>query len=143
MAAEREVDPAAVVRRWVHDLKNGHAPEAVGEVVSPRFTNHTPASPEILREGENMFAVLRGALPDLHVEIEDQVVDGAKVASRQTFSGTFTGTFRGRPGNGRRAEWSVIDIVTVVDGLIEDHWAVSDNLPLLAVLAHSQTGAEE
>lgn len=134
--------PGDVVRRWVHDLKNAHDPEAAPEIVSPDFTNYTPAPTALFREGENLFAVMRTALPDLHVEIEDQVVEGdrarGKVATRQTFSGTFTGTFRGRPGTGRRVEWNVIDIVTVVDGRITDHWAVADNLPLLAALTEEQ-----
>lgn len=134
--AQRKAD---VVRRFVDDIKNEGDPAARAGIISPAFINHTPAAPQLFREGEDLFAVLRGALPDLHVIINNQIVEGDTVVTFQTFAGTFTGTFRGRPGSGRRVSWHTMEIVTVVDDLIVDHWAVADTLTLAEALTH-ETG---
>lgn len=136
--AQRKAD---VVRRFVDDIKNEGDPAARAEIISPAFVNHTPAARELFREGEDLFAVMRGALPDLHVTIDDQIVEGDRVVTFQTFAGTFTGTFRGRPGTGRRVSWQAMEIVTVVDDLIVDHWAVADTLTLAGALTDQAEGA--
>ncbi|MEX0428578.1 ester cyclase [Nocardioides sp. DS6] len=64
--------------------------------------------------------------------------DGGHVDHDLGGPGDVVRRWRGRPGTGRRVEWNVIDIVTVVDGRITDHWAVADNLPLLAALTEEQ-----
>ena len=68
--------------------------------------------------------MLRGAFPDLHAEIHDQLVDGDKVVTRKTFHGTHKGEFMGIAPTGREVAFDVIDIVRVRDGFMVEHWNV-------------------
>lgn len=126
--------PRDVVNRFIHDVKNAYAPESAAELVSPKFKNHTPLPTDLIPEGAYVFDVLRKAMPDLTVTVEDMIVEGERVATFQTFSGTFTGEFQGRPGDGSRITWQAMDIVTVIDGKLVDHWTVADNGALLTAL---------
>jgi steroid delta-isomerase-like uncharacterized protein len=124
-AAERN---KAVVRRWIEEFKTG-GDEAVGdELRSPHFVNHSapPGAPTGREAGKLFFRALRAAFPDLHVRIEDMLADRDMVVTRQTFSGTHRAEWSGVPATGRTVSWAVIDIVRVEDGVLVDHWAVTD-----------------
>jgi SnoaL-like polyketide cyclase len=42
-----------------------------------------------------MLRSMRGAFPDFHLTIEDQIAEGNKVITRVTFRGTHQGDYRG------------------------------------------------
>jgi predicted ester cyclase len=85
-----------------------------------------------------MFSeILRPALPDMKVEIHDQIAEGDKVVTRKDITGTHLGSFLGVPATGRRVTISVIDIVRLRDGQYLEHWR-SNNLP--GVLAQLREG---
>src|SRR3978361_2399159 len=56
--------------------------------------------------------MLRGAMPDLSVTVEDLVAEGNQVAARVILRGTHTGRpLFGRPAEGRRLDVEQFDII--------------------------------
>jgi predicted ester cyclase len=102
---------------------------AFNELVASDFVNHTapPGTPE----GPDGFAAfftdtLRPAIPDLTVELHDQIAEGDKVVTRKTISGTHKGVFLGVPPTGRRITIRVTDIVRIRNGQYVEHWGSAD-----------------
>ncbi len=70
--------------------------------------------------------------PDRHVEIEDMVAEGDKVAIRCRVTGTNDGGFQlfGVGPNGNKVDFEWISIYTLKDGKIVDHVGLNDALKL-------------
>lgn len=79
--------------------------------------------------------ILRPALPDLRVEIHDQVAEGDRVVTRKTIRGTHRGPLFGIAATGRAVAIEVIDIVRLVDGRYAEHWGANDLERVVADLA--------
>jgi len=69
--------------------------------------------------------VLRPAMPDISVEILDQVAEGDKVTTRKRISGTHTGELMGIPATGRDVVIDVTDIVRLRGGKCVEHWGIN------------------
>ena len=85
---------------------------------------HAPG-PEGVRA---VIASLRRAFPDFRLSIEDLVVAGDVVWTRNVATGTNDGSFMGHPPTGRPMRVDVFDVLRVVDGRIVEHWGVPDRL---------------
>ena len=75
----------AIARRVTEELFNRGNLDVADELFAPNFVDHDPASPEDIRGPEGMkqfIAMYRGAFPDIHIVIEDQVAEGDKVVTR-------------------------------------------------------------
>lgn len=77
-------------------------------------------------------SLYRSVFPDLEIHVDDQVVDGDRVASRWTARGT---------NRGRRAELGGITISHIEDGKIVEDWTVSDTVGLLRQLGPLRAAA--
>jgi steroid delta-isomerase-like uncharacterized protein len=77
-----------------------------------------------------MFA----AFPDMHFTVRQQIAEGDKVLTHKTFHGTHRGPFMGIPATGKEVSIDVMDIFTVTDGRMREHWTVSDMLGMLQQL---------
>jgi steroid delta-isomerase-like uncharacterized protein len=133
MSAEQD---KARVRRLVIEAQQNGRLDVVDEILAPDFVDHTPL-PGVppTRDGvKGLFAALKTALPDLQIEILDQIAEAGGVATRKRFTGTHGGPFLGVPASGRTVEFEVIDILRSRDGHITDHWVVLDQLSLLTQL---------
>jgi predicted ester cyclase len=127
---------AAVVRFNKDVIERGDE-AAFRELMAPDFVNRTaapgiPAGPEGLRI--TFERVIRPALPDLTVEIHDQVAEGDKVTTRKTFRGTHRGELLGIPATGRSVAIDVIDVVRLRDGQYVEHWGINTLPSVLAML---------
>ena len=122
-----------IVRRFIEEFQNGGNESAAEELLAADFVDHTPfpgVSPD--REGvKRLFAALRQAFPDLRAKIHDQLAEKERVATRMTFRGTHRGEFLGIAPTGRSVSFDVIDVVTIADGRIAEHWNVIDLMGLL------------
>ncbi len=72
------------------------------------------------------------AVPDLKIEVHDQIAERDKVATRITFTGTFSETFQGMEPNGEALEFSGINIMRIVDGKNVEEWDSFDTMALMA-----------
>jgi len=90
-----------VARRFYEEVWNDRRYDVADELFHPDF--RTPAAAG-LRGGAAKVAAIRGyqaTFPDLHVQVEDLVANGDRVAVRWTFTGTDTRGLKGRPPTGR------------------------------------------
>ncbi len=125
----------AVVRHFVEEVQNQHNLAALDELVSPDFVDHSgTTSPPNLEGTKAFFAMMFTAFPDMRFEVRLQLAEGDKVVTYKTFHGTHQGPFMGIPATGKEVAFDNIDILTVIDGKITEHWAVGDMLSLMQQL---------
>jgi steroid delta-isomerase-like uncharacterized protein len=133
MSAEKN---KSLVRRFVDEVQSGGNVEAIDELCSPKFVNHSapPGVPSNCEGVKQLTAMFRQAFPDSYFTVEDMIAEGDKVATRKTFHGTHQGEFMGIPPTGQQVSIGVIDIVRVYDGKVVEHWSMGDNLGLMQQL---------
>jgi steroid delta-isomerase-like uncharacterized protein len=128
----------AVVRRWVEEVQNQHRLDLIDEILAQDIVNHDRPgalpSPQGAEEIRQLFAAMFAAFPDFHVEIQDQIAEGARVVTRKRVTGTNLGDFMGTPATGRKVDFQVIDIFRVLDGKCTDHWSVIEYLTMMQQL---------
>jgi steroid delta-isomerase-like uncharacterized protein len=126
-------DLKSLMRRFVDEFQSQGDEAVADELLADNFTNHT-APPGMAPDKPGVkvyFAAFRRAVPDLHAQVHDMLVDGDKVVTRKTLHGTHTGEFMGLPPTGNAISVEVIDIVRVRDGKFVEHWNVLDTLALM------------
>jgi predicted ester cyclase len=89
----------ATVRRFVDEVQSGGNIDAIDELCSPEFVNHSapPGVPSNCEGVKLVTAMFRQAFPDSYFTVEEMVAEGDKVATRKTFHGTHQGEFMGIP----------------------------------------------
>lgn len=92
-------------------------------IVSPDYIQHNPLAPEG-REGlEQFIPVIYASFPDVRFTVRDVIATRREVVTRWTWTGTLTGApFLGVAARGQRVEFDAIDIWTVRDGKLYEHW---------------------
>jgi predicted ester cyclase len=80
------------------------------------------------------WGMLFAAFPDFHIEIDDLVAEGAKVSMRATGRGTHQGEFFGIPATGRPVVFTEINLSTISDGQMVEHWAERSTLEVMSQL---------
>ena len=91
----------------------------------------------------HQVAAFRAAFPDLHVSIEDLLVDGERFASRTTVTGTHTGDLMGVPATGNRITVEAVDIGRVENGKAKERWGGLNMFSLLSQVGVIPAGPEE
>ncbi len=126
----------ALVRRFVDEVQSAGNIDAIDELCSPEFVNHSapPGVPPNCEGVKQLTAMFRRAFPDSYFIVEDMIAEGDKVVSRKTFHGTHEGEFMGIPPSGRSVSMGLIDIVRVSEGRVVEHWSMGDNLGLMQQL---------
>ncbi len=126
----------AIVRRFVDEVQSKGNIDAIDELCSPEFVNHSapPGVPSNCEGVKQVTAMFRQAFPDSYFTVEDMVAEGDKVATRKTFHGTHLGEFMGMPPTGQQVSIGLIDIVRIVDGKVVEHWSRGDDLGMMQQL---------
>lgn len=106
------------------------------DLVAADCVDHDPApgqgpGPQGYRE---MFAEMRTAFPDLHVEVEHLTATDDDVAFAYTLTGTHDGPFRGHEPTGKRIEVRGVQISRFDDGKMVERWGSSDELGIMTQL---------
>jgi predicted ester cyclase len=81
-----------------------------------------------------MFAELRTAFPDLHVEVVHLTVTDDDVAIAYTLTGTNSGPFLGHEPTGKAFRVRGVQIGRFADGKLVERWGSSDQLGILTQL---------
>jgi steroid delta-isomerase-like uncharacterized protein len=129
-------DQKAVVSRFIDEFKNRANHAIVDELFANNFVHHfkdprLPAGREALKM---LGQMVTSAFPDVHVTVEDLLVDGDKVVERTTASGTHRGEFNGIPPTGKSVAWTEIHIYRLEKGKIAELWSEIDFLALMMQL---------
>jgi len=128
-------DPTAVIRRMFDEGFATGDGAVVDEICSPDLVEHqfglSGDSAAAIQHVKDAMRQVHGAVPDISFTIEDSVENGDKLWVRVRAQGTATGPFFGPP-SGRPIDFTVFDVVRVVDGRIVEHWGVPDRFAMLA-----------
>lgn len=122
----------AVSNRWYEEVFNAGNLALIDELFAPNFVDHDPSNPLPGLEGvRQLVSMYRGAFPDLHLTIEDEITEGDRVVTRFTGRGTHKGSLMGIPPTGKRVTITAIDILRFENGKIAEHWGNQDLLGMM------------
>jgi predicted ester cyclase len=128
-----------VARRFVLEHNSAEFERCLDELLTPGVDVHEylPGLPPSLdRAGyERFVAGFRAALPDIHNEVKDVLVDGDRAAVRWTGHGTHSGeALMGIPGKGNKVTAHGVYILRFEGGRIAEVWNHWDNLSVVEQL---------
>jgi len=132
LAANKEL-----VRRLYEEAFNNGDLDLVDELVANDVVTHNPiildapTGPDSIRGGLEM---IRKAFPDFHVEVEDLIAEGDRVAAFLTMSGTNEGDYRRGGATGKRGTMRAFFIWRVADGRLAESWGLADRFGFLQEL---------
>ena len=123
-------------RTWIDGLNRGDV-SAADHVFLPDCIVHVTGVGEPFRgvgPWKDFIGVFLKAFPDLHVTVEDQVVQGDRVAFRWSATGTQTGPLGPAPATGKRVAIDGLVIDRVVGGKVHERWEQLDQSLMLQQL---------
>jgi steroid delta-isomerase-like uncharacterized protein len=125
----------ALARRWFEEVWNQGREETIDELFAVNGLGHGLGDTDVTLRGPAEFKPfvrnLRGALPDLHMTIEDLIAAGDKVTIRITVEGTHKGGHLGVAPTGRRVHIEGLVVIRIANGQIVEGWNSWDQLGLL------------
>jgi len=125
-----------LARRFTEDVWGAHSAGLVDELLSSDFVNHDPFPGTAgNREGEKQaVAIHSAAMAEPEANVDDQIAEGDKVATRWTFCATHKGEFLGIAATGKRIKITGINICRIENGKIAELWREVDVMSLLQQL---------
>jgi steroid delta-isomerase-like uncharacterized protein len=136
-----------LVRRAIEAVWNGGDFARLLEFVADDIVAHEADPANDLHGPEELtqyYSALRGAFPDIHFTVEDQIAEGDRVVTRWTASATHRGTFQGLPPTGKTIRISGIDVNRFAGGRVVECWSIVGELSVLrqlGVLPSPDSGA--
>ena len=131
-------DNAATVRELIQKVLNegdiGFAEKTLSESYVER--SPMPGGTADKAGAIAMFNMMRSQTPDMHIEVEDVIASGNKVAARSKMTGTDTmGFMPGMPPTGKSFAMGAIDVFTFDDaGMNTEHYGVYDMMGTMGQL---------
>jgi steroid delta-isomerase-like uncharacterized protein len=127
---------AAVIRRFIDEILNQGRFEVANEIVAEDFVELDPLPGQQQgRQGlVDVLKMLRTAFPDIHWNVEETIVEGEKVVSRFTWTGTQQGEFLGIPATSRCVSVKGVVIDRVVNGKMTDSRILMDTMGMMQQL---------
>lgn len=118
-----------VVRGYWHDVWCAGDPQAPGRYYAEGATENG----DVIDAADFGQAVATWftKFPDFSASVDDLIVVGDRVVSRVTYRGTHQGTWCGLPATGRSFSTLGLDVFTVVEGRIVEHWHSTDHYELI------------
>jgi steroid delta-isomerase-like uncharacterized protein len=136
----------AAVREFYDRGWNRGDLSVIDELFAPEYHDHDAAAQtgkSGLDAARQFIETFRAAVPDLHVEIEDQYAEGSTVTTRWTATGTHEGTLMGLPATHQRVEVSGISIDRFDEqGRFAEGWGNWDGIGLLRQIAALPTASQ-
>ena len=131
------MDPLTLLEEHTETVWNQGDLDAVDRFIAAEYVEHDPSieeelnGPDAYRQNVETF---RSAFPDLKVTIEDSVVEGDRIAMRQSFRGTHEAEFMEIEPTGNEVVSTSLLICRIEGGKIAETWVETDMLGLLAQL---------
>ncbi len=123
-------DNKALVRRYYDEVLNGRSVDTLDLIAAEDYVEHDPFPGQ--GNGRNDLKararLLLSAFDPCRFTIEDIVAEDDRVVVRWTSTGTHSGDFMGIPPTSRDYTIAGIDIHTVTEGRMSEHWHVVDQL---------------
>ena len=129
-------DAKLIVKRLFEEPWKGNF-DVIDEFVAPNYVGYDPAEPEPIRgpagARENIEKYLAG-FSGSGITVDDQIVDGDKVATRWTGRGTQTGEIAGIAPTGKEVTISGLTISRLEGDMVVEEWTTWDTLGMLIQL---------
>lgn len=129
---------AEFIHRWFQEVWNNRNEAAIEELFAADGIGYGLGPDNIV--GPEAFKIFHrafvSAYPDLKVTVEDTVVEGDKIATRCSVTGSHTGEGIGLTPTNQPVEFTGMVIVRVVDGKIVEAWNEFDFMKM-----YTQVGA--
>jgi predicted ester cyclase len=116
---------AAILDRYVAAI-NALDVAAFPGIFADGYIQHSGRSPSGLTAQIENARRLHETWPDIHLQVDDQILDADKVVARCLYAATHTQTVRGFAPTGRRISFATIDIWRVEGGKFAEHWDLVD-----------------
>jgi predicted ester cyclase len=118
--AQAPADAKAIARRYFDEILNNGSASAIDSIIAADVVfRNPPAVVKGIAEFRKLVATLRGAFPDLHFTLEDELAEGNKVATRWVMRGT---------QGVHKMDVSGMDIFLIENGKIREVWVNMDSL---------------
>ena len=125
-------DIKSLERRFFEELNKGKAAgmAAIDELYATDLVFHggTGEDTRGIKDHKKYCSELYSAFPDIHFTLDDMVVEGDKVATRSTMTGTHKGEFGGIPPTNKKMTMWKIDIIRIAGGKFVEEWVRYDTL---------------
>ncbi|MBL8254452.1 MAG: ester cyclase [Candidatus Competibacter sp.] len=124
----------ALVRRSFEAIWSQGNLAVADEILSSDYVGHIATLPEPVRGVEafkQLVAMYHFSFPDTRFEIQDQIAEGHKVASRWIAHGTHRGEFMGIAPSGQAMSVTGMSFHRLDDGRIQESWDDWDALSIL------------
>jgi len=110
--------------------------DQLATLVGPGDVDHDPAPHQGpgAQGFQDMFAELRTAFPDLHIEVEHLTATEDDVAFAYTVTGTHQGPLQGHAATGKPFTMRGVQLGRFEDGLLVERWGSTDQLGMMTQL---------
>jgi predicted ester cyclase len=130
-----------LLRRWFEQVWNQKSEAAIDQMFGIDGKSHGFPDADSLLVGPEAFKAVHrvfcGAFPDLHVEVEDVVAEGDRVAVRWRVTMTHLGDHLGFPATGRKGTLDGSSFLIVKDNRVIEGWNQMDLQALMQELQGS------
>ena len=134
-APRTATDPAALIGRIFDEVINQGRLDVADELIHEDFVDHGPMGEMHGRDAfKGLIGQWRSAVPDVHCDVMNVVVDGDLVAWLVRATGTHTGDALGFPATGKSFETVSANMGRMRDGKAAEHWSEEGMLPMLIQL---------
>jgi predicted ester cyclase len=116
---------AAILDRYVAAI-NALDLSAFPAIFTESYIQHSGRSASGLPAQIENAQRLHATWPDIHMQVEDRIIDADKVVARCLYAGTHSQTVRGFAPTGRKITFATIDIWRVEGGKFAEHWDLVD-----------------
>jgi steroid delta-isomerase-like uncharacterized protein len=118
-----------------YQVYNENALDMWEEAMSPSYVGHVNGQDVPNREtGKGFIQALLVAFPNINYTVNDTVIQGNKVVSRWSATGTHTGDLFGMPPTNKDVNMIGITIFRIENGQIAELWDVWDQAGLMEQL---------
>ena len=116
-----------VMHRWFEEVWNNQREEVIDELMHPECVayglNDSEGNPLRGPEGfKQLYKAFIQAYPDIHITVEETVIEGERMVARCTVRGTHTGEGIGVAPTKRSIEFTGLVMVKFQDGKFIEGW---------------------
>jgi steroid delta-isomerase-like uncharacterized protein len=129
-------DAKEIVRELFVEVWKGNL-DVIDEHIAPDYVGHDPSEPDVIRGPGGFRAFAQkylAAFPDSKITVDDQIMEGDKVATRWTARGTQTGEIAGIAPTGKEVTVTGLTISRLEGDTVIEGWTTWDTLGLLVQL---------
>jgi steroid delta-isomerase-like uncharacterized protein len=128
-------EQSAVVNEWI-EAWNKQDLAAARELLTHDYVRHDANLPEVSgrHNAVDFVSSVWSSFPDLHLDLEQSIVQDQNVAVRLTVRGTHLGPFLGIPATGRHIRVEVIETYRLTEGRIAEQWVILNVMGLMQQL---------